>query len=370
MKIRLLSILSLLCFCSVLQAHKASDSYLYLNNQVNPIRMRWDIAVRDLELVLGLDSNRDQQITWGEIKAQANAINAYAASRLSLAADQQPCQPEINRHLISEHNAEAYLVLDIGYDCVPAVVTMTLDYHLLFDRDPLHRGLVRLDSGQQSQTWVFGPDSRKQHITIQNPDKWRLLLSFIESGIHHILIGYDHLLFLMALLLPSVLVCHARHWRPVESFKPALIEVVKLVTAFTLAHSITLSLAIFKIIVIPAQMIEFLIALSVLLTALNNLYPVIKHQRWLLAFGFGLLHGFGFANVMLELDLPAINLSLALLGFNLGVELGQLAIVVLFFPLAYGLRKSRFYLWGVFYFGSFFITGMALYWIQQRIIAA
>lgn len=351
-------------------AHKASDSYLYLDNQKQKLTARWDIALRDLEYVIGLDNDLNGEITWGEVKTRILDINAYALSRLKIVSDQQQCLANPRQHLISRHNQEGYLAIQLKFDCPSAVTTLTIEYQLLFDKDPLHRGLVRLDSAQDmAQTWVFGPSSRRQHLKINNPGSMRLLITYLREGVRHIWIGYDHILFLLTLLFPAVLVYRDRRWQPVDNFKPAFIEVVKIVTAFTLSHSVTLTLAVLNIISFQARWVEITIALSVLLSALNNLFPVFTDKRWLLAFGFGLIHGFGFANVLIELGLPNKALGLALFGFNLGVEIGQLAIVVVYFPLAYYFRKSLTYRWVMLRFGSILAAGMAIFWIIQRVFS-
>jgi hypothetical protein len=133
------------------------------------------------------------------------------------------------------------------------------------------------------------------------------------------------------------------------------------------AHSITLSLAALGIVALPSRLVESAIAASVVVAALNNLKPVVEGRRWLVAFGFGLIHGFGFASVLTELGLPRDALVLALVGFNLGVEAGQLAIVALFLPLAYALRASRFYRRTVMFGGSLAIALVAGIWLAERL---
>jgi hypothetical protein len=152
----------------------------------------------------------------------------------------------------------------------------------------------------------------------------------------------------------------------VARFAPAFWDVARVVTAFTVAHSITLSLATLELVSLPSRAVEAAIAASVLLAALNNLHPVVLGRRWLVAFGFGLIHGFGFASVLAELGLPGDALLLALLAFNLGVELGQLAIVVVFLPLAYALRRSTLYRHVVFTGGSALIAVLAAVWFAER----
>ena len=163
----------------------------------------------------------------------------------------------------------------------------------------------------------------------------------------HIWAGFDHILFLLSLLLPAVLVPSADFRRGVgrrsRASETAFWDVLKVVTAFTVAHSITLSLATLGVVSLPSRLVESAIAASVVLAALNNIRPVVHGGRWIIAFCFGLIHGFGFASVLADLGLPQGSLLLALVAFNLGVELGQLAIVAVFLPLAYALRDTLFY---------------------------
>ena len=174
------------------------------------------------------------------------------------------------------------------------------------------------------------------------------------------------MLFLLSLLLPAVLVRRQRAWQAGTSFRGAFVDVAKVVTAFTLAHSITLSLAALSVVALPSRWVESAIALSVVLAALNNVFPVVASGRWIGAFGFGLLHGFGFAGALQDLGLPTGSLALSLAGFNLGVEAGQLAIVVLFLPLAFALRSTWTYRWIVVGGGSLAIATIASVWLVER----
>jgi hypothetical protein len=173
-------------------------------------------------------------------------------------------------------------------------------------------------------------------------------------------------LFLLSLLLPAALVTGARGWEPAARFAPVFWEVFKVVTAFTVAHSITLSLAALAVIQLPSRIVESAIALSVLLAALNNLRPLVLGRRWIVAFAFGLVHGFGFASVLADLGLPQDALLIALVGFNLGVEAGQLAIVAVFLPAAFLLRRTWLYRRMVFIGGSALIALVASVWLLER----
>jgi hypothetical protein len=201
-------------------------------------------------------------------------------------------------------------------------------------------------------------------------------IDYAREGVWHIWKGFDHILFLLSLLLPAVLIPRAKGamgepgriagWTAVGQFKPAFWEVFQIVTAFTIAHSITLSLAALGVITLPTRLTESAIALSVILAALNNLYPLFQRRRWMVAFAFGLIHGFGFASVLADLVLPRDALLLALVGFNLGVEAGQLVIVSVFLPSAYALRRTVFYQRVVFIGGSVIICLLASVWFIER----
>jgi hypothetical protein len=192
-------------------------------------------------------------------------------------------------------------------------------------------------------------------------------LAFVQHGIWHIWIGYDHILFLLSLLLPAVLVWREHAWRAVAAPRAALTDVLRIVTAFTLAHSVTLSLAALGLVALPSRWVESAIALSVLLAALNNLRPITHGRRWAAAFGFGLVHGFGFATVLGDLGLQSGALAASLVGFNLGVEIGQLAIVAAFLPLAWAVRRSWFYRRVVMLGGSSLIMLVAAIWLGERL---
>jgi hypothetical protein len=194
---------------------------------------------------------------------------------------------------------------------------------------------------------------------------------FLASGIAHIAGGYDHVLFLLCLLLPAVLqrqnADNTDRWVARENLTSALVAVVWIATAFTIAHSITLGLATFGVIRIPASVIEPLIALTILVTALNNVWPVVTRRLAAVAFAFGLIHGFGFAEVLAPLSLPRGELGTALLGFNLGVEIGQLAIVAAAFLVLSALRRWSGYARWILGLGSMLIAIVAVLWFIERV---
>ena len=198
----------------------------------------------------------------------------------------------------------------------------------------------------------------------------RTAAGFLQEGVHHIVTGYDHVLFLMCLLLPSVMrrvrADGVTVWRPVQGLGQALWPVAGIVSAFTLAHSITLGLAALKIVALPASFIEPAIAVTIVLAALDNLVPIFGGRRVLVTFAFGLIHGFGFAGVLGELNLPAGEFAWALFQFNLGIELGQLVIVAAAATLLYLLRERAAYPAWVIRAGSVAAIAVGVLWFVER----
>lgn len=344
------------------QAHKPSDSYLTLTMRGGQVEGQWDIALRDLDYAIGLDQDGDGRLTWDEIRGRHSAIAAYALERLALATPRGPCRSAATDQLIDQHTDGAYAVLRFHAACPGPVAALTIAYHLFADLDPQHKGLLRMTNDGTTSTAIFDPGHARQTLSLAAPDRWNQFAAYVRNGVWHIWIGYDHILFLLSLLLPAVL--SARGAAP-ATLKAAFLDVLKVVTAFTLAHSLTLSLASLALIAPPARWVESAIAASVVLAALNNLFPLFRGRRPLAAFAFGLIHGFGFASVLIDLGLPQGALLSSLFGFNLGVEAGQLAIVALFLPLAFSLRRTVFYqrlLTG----GSALIALLAMVWLVER----
>ena len=351
-------------------AHKPSDSYLSIGVDGSTVRGQWDIALRDIDFAIGIDSNGDGEITWGELRARHNEIAAYALARLTLALDGAACPLRATEHLVDHHSDGAYAVMRFEAQCGKAGAALDLGYNLFFDLDPQHKGLLRLEYAGTTRTGIFSPDAARQTFELTRPSRLAQFIDYGREGVWHIWIGFDHILFLLSLLLPAVLVPMRRNgkagWEAVERFPPALWDVLKIVTAFTVAHSITLSLAALGVITLPTRLTESAIALSVILAALNNVFPLFQRRRWIVAFAFGLIHGFGFASVLADLGLPQDALLLALVGFNLGVEAGQLAIVSAFLPVAYWLRRTALYQRAVFIGGSWLICLLAGKWFIER----
>ena len=352
-------------------AHKPSDSYLTLRGASgsSDIAVRWDIALRDLDYVLELDRDGNGALTWGEVRQRTDEITRYATSHLALTTSGKPCAwATAGPLMLDKHSDGTYAVVSLVARCESLDKGLKMRYSLLFDVDPTHRGLVQwvAPGALGSQALVFSTDSAEQFLQLKAPNAWETLKQYVIDGVWHIWLGYDHILFLLSLLLPAVLVRITNRWEPAPSLRGSLVEVLKVVTAFTLAHSITLSLAVLGYARLPSRLVESTIAASVVFAALNNLRGTIEGRRWVMAFVFGLFHGFGFASALADLGLPRSALAVALVGFNVGVELGQMVIVSAFVPIAYGLRATRLYRGALLPVGSIIIAIIAGYWFAQR----
>ena len=363
---RLLLLLAVVLFPAHALAHKASDAYLTIERSGATLAGRLDVALRDLDNAIGLDDNGDGDITWGEVRLSADAIAAYVLPRLAVSSGGTQCALAASDLRIDTHTDGAYAVLTLAGACPGRAPTLSLDYRLFEGIDPQHRGLLNFVDEGRSHSVVFTADAPRRIVGGDNAWPLAQFATYVHEGVFHIWTGFDHVLFLLSLLLPAVLVRRDGRWAAADSLRVATQDVVKVVTAFTLAHSITLTLAACSIVELPSRWVESAIALSVVLAALNNLYPIVASGRWIAAFGFGLLHGFGFAGALHDLGLPAGSLALSLAGFNLGVEAGQLAIVLVFLPLAFLSRSTWAYRRLVFGGGSLVTAAIASVWLVER----
>ena len=339
-------------------AHKASDAYLRLDLD-DGVTGTIDVALRDLELAIGLDGDGDGAITWGEVKAGHDAFAGYLADRLRIDRG-GPCGLRVTEQLIDHHSDGAYAVARFVADC-PGDGPVTLRYDLLFDLDPSHRGLLSAVVGGGVVSAVLGPDSPPTVLDGAAPPPSGLVAFFV-LGLEHIAFGFDHLLFLLVILLPLA-------FRRSEGGPPAGVEVLKILSAFTLAHGLSMTLALLGLVDLPARLVESAIAATILLAAVDNLHPFLPGRRWQIAFAFGLIHGLGFAAALGPVELPPLRFAEALLGFNLGIEAGQVIAAALFFTVALILRRlvprERAFLAA----GSGAALAMASVWLVDRALA-
>ncbi len=312
--------------------------------------LRFTFDLFTLQKIAAVDADRDQRVTPGELQRAAPAIERFVRGHVRLELDGKSsllgkaAPPEWPRDAGDAieakdwHGAASLIAITFTQTFARPAREVAISFDFFDTLGSRHTVLGAFEYAGGSEEVTFTqpePDylfdtayadapaaesapTRKQSPLLAN------LARFLRLGIAHIFRGYDHICFLIALLV-------------VGRFR----ELVKIVTSFTVAHSITLILAALQFARLPARFTESAIALTIVYVAAENFWRRSMSHRWVLTFGFGLIHGFGFANVLAELGLPAIGRVRCLLAFNAGVELGQLAIITLTFPLILLLERGR-----------------------------
>lgn len=349
-------------------AHKPSDAFLTMDIEGTAVSGQYDIAIKDLDLLLGVDRNEDLKVTWGELQGVQGEIFQYAIDHVHIKSNNGPCQLQPIDLQVSHYSDGAYGTVLFETSCSDKPVTsLEVQYDSLFDFDAQHRGLLSLSYRQTINTYVFSDQNRTFSFDALAGGTSRQFVLFIKEGMNHIFKGYDHMLFLVALVLPAVYFRRRRKYEPQEHFRPVFFATVKVITAFTAAHTLSLCLTTFSIVSPPpSRLVEGLVAFTILLTALNNMYPILEERLWFAGFGFGLVHGIGYASVLSDLGLTGWELAVPLVGFNVGVELAQTLIVGAFLPFAYLLRRTRFYHWTFLVGGSILTAILASIWILEQ----
>lgn len=392
----LLLVLAACGFAPWAHAHKASDAYLMLVDGGPPatapgtLGLQLSLALKDLDAAIDtLDADNDRQLRWAEIKAAQPAIARWAGEGIRLRCAGSAMAPTWAMQSLEQRSDGVYVRLGASMACAPAA-GLTLDYQLMKDIDATHRLLISGTLQGRPVAAVVAPQPGRSAMalragtaggaaTAQVPaaggqSGWATLANFFAEGVHHIVTGYDHLAFLLALLLPIVLRPRAPGPSPAaradgdaKARRPGLAALVLTVTGFTIGHSCTLVLASLGLIAASPAWVEPAIAITIAISAALNLYPL----RWLrgdaLALGFGLVHGLGFSGVMAEAGVTGPLLVWALAGFNLGVEAGQLACVLAWCAVHLLLVRWRHYDQVVVRGGSWALIALALYWALERI---
>ncbi len=339
--------------------------------------MRGEIAVTldDLGKVLPLDSDGNGLVSEVEFLDRQALVRDYVQANTSIAPADGDNVMLVGDYDLTGLEAGRYVTYDYTSREFDPSGDLAVGYSMIFDADPSHRGFLVLQSnaitgeawaGEGEEMLIFTPGAQTRVLPAGGISHWASFVDFFIHGVWHIWIGLDHILFLVALILPSVLVRKQDAWQPVAGMKSTLWTVVKIVTLFTIAHTITLTLATLSIVEMPSRLVESVIAASVAFAALNNVFPVLRRGIGYVVFAFGLFHGFGFANVLQDLIVSPQTLVLDLLAFNVGVEIGQIAIVAAVVPLLYAIRNQRFYIPVVLKSGSALISVLAILWLAER----
>ncbi len=324
------------CAVSVL-AHNPDTSYARISIEPERVETRLTYDIFTLLNIVSLDDNRDGQLSRSELERHLPQIQSFLVEHVWLEVglegiglgepagfvwppDTGDAIPESEFHSATSliHFLFVRKVAEL-----PEVVAIKFDLFESFEDRHTVLGVFECAGDEHEVTFSrFEPDY--YFDTGVPPPLLPRLVRFLRLGVEHIFVGYDHICFLMALIV-------------VSGFR----ELVKIVTSFTVAHSITLILAALDVVTIPTRLVESGIALTIVYVALENLWVKDTTHRWMLAFGFGLIHGFGFANVLSETGLPTTGLVRCLIAFNVGVELGQLVIALLLLPLALALAHWK-----------------------------
>ena len=364
-----LPLLVLITAATPVYAHLASDSYLRIEiGETGVIDGQWDIALRDLDVAVGLDSDQDGSITWGELRASQQQVDAYAFGHLTVSKGDAPCRLTATGLLVNYHAGSAYAVLPFFAECSGAG-QLKLQYRLLFDIDPSHRGLLTIANGKRIRSEVLTPEHADITIGDAQIGLSEQVAQFLRFGFDHILLGYDHLLFIAVLLVTAAFRRpEGNNWTPIDGLGRVLFETIRTLSAFTLAHAIVLTPAVLGFVDVPARLVEPAVALTIILAGLDNIRPILPRLRWQVAFLFGLIHGLSFASALGPMRLPPLGTAIALASFNIGVEVGQIALAVLLVPIAFVSRHDAIYRQLVTPVASFAAILLAGAWLLDRVL--
>src|SRR5215207_2547101 len=355
-------------------AHAPRQAYMFLKLYSDSSLVRLELFIPDVERALALGWDVKGRPTREQVQASLAKIRAYAEAHFAVGDGARPATPSYRAFDFRGTETGEYLLLEYVVR-TPPPERLSITLTPFFEFDDTHRNLIVVEHNWKTGTFdnesnvslILSPQEPTQVLDLTTSSVWRGFLALVRLGVWHIWIGIDHILFLVALVLPSVLRREAGRWRPAERFGRAFIKILTIITCFTVAHTITLSLAALGIVHVPSRLVESVIALSIAIAALHNLKPMARVNEAAIAFVFGLFHGFGFASVLGDLGLGADHLVLSLLGFNVGVEIGQVAIISAIFPVLFLVRRLRVYDFA-FRAASVGLIAIAMLWVAERSI--
>lgn len=356
----------------VVYAHLGSTKYLRVGRTDSGVAVVVDVEAIDARLALGargvlpaLDPAATSMDEGGDasLLAHGDDVGAWLTEGITITAGDTRCAPSWEPPARVTRDGRRYLTVHIDYAC-PERGAWVLDDRTVFPDDRQHEAIVQID-GKDARVLRRGRQSLALPSLGERPDPgpWGLVAAFSWEGVLHFATGYDHVLFLLSLVLAAGFVVRRR------GLRAALRDVAVVVTAFTVGHSVTLIAAALRWVVLPSRPVEIVIAASIAAVALHNVVrPEARGPLPWLAAAFGLIHGFGFSSVLSELGLPAHRTVVALLAFNVGIEVAQLAFVAAVMgPIAWAARHAAYRTW-VVRGGSAVIALLALYWVAERVI--
>ena len=348
-------------------AHAASTSFLVVQwrDDSAPVDVRWDMSLQDLAWTVFIDADYDGNVTWQEVQNARSSIGSAVLAQISLERGGSPCALSVGDFALAVRSEQNFLSVAMLADCAQAG-PVSVSGPLFMSGDASQRVLLSGVRNGQPLTGVISAVDPEWTEPAQ-ASAWSSFARFVGEGVWHVLIGYDHIAFVLLLLLPSVMRPVEGKWQGADGLRQVSRDLVTIITAFTIAHSITLALAVTGTVQLPTQPIEIAIAASIAVAGGLNLMPRFSRLRLPLAFGFGFVHGFGFANALSEIDAAGSSLLPLLAGFNIGVELAQLGIVAVVLPMIYAMRTTRWYANGVLPLGSCALGMAGVVWLLQRV---
>lgn len=356
-------------------AHGLGQSYIYFQIREDTISARVEMPVKELNDVLELGWSIDEKVQMEDVVPHLETIKTYVDKNVTLDCAPETCDLAYRDYRFLNTTFAQFLLLEYdlkGFQELPESIDVT--YDVILEQLPQHTNMVLIEENWRTGTFqneanplvVFQKPGQTHTLDLTLGGLWRGFSAIVFLGILHFIQGIDHIFFLVALLLPSVLKRQKDSiWQPVDKISTVFVYILKIATAFTIAHSITLCLATFQIVQVAPRLVDSVISASIGLAVLDIFYPIFRGWSWLIIFLFGLFHGFGFADVLAELGVTNQNALLSLFGFNLGVEIGQLAIIAVIFPVLYLLRKWRFYSGFMIKICALGLGAMSLYWFIE-----
>ena len=370
------------CFLSLpALAHQTGNSYLVLTESNGRLQIELDFIVRDLGNLLQPPTPSDAPApvpppaatpTPEQLQAMQPAITQVIQESLGVQLNEETQPLEFVSQSVVLRNDGLYVRQRFTSPSMTSESKFVVVRYSFFNQnDKLGRAFFKLQLGKEEISSVFDSSTQTQRFALGDTKRWSTIGLFTHEGAWHIWGGPDHLLFLLTLLLPGLMLLH-RATGPPETdsngTKTAALFALKVITAFTLAHSITLLASVLDVISLPSRWIESAIALSIMISAALNLQTRIQWSQWKLAFIFGLIHGMGFANGLRELGLSQTYFMETVLAFNVGVELGQIAAVVAvgipIILLAKQVRTKQL----VMTYGSWGVLLVSGTWLVQRLM--
>jgi hypothetical protein len=358
--------LAAVSFAPRVGAHAVGTSYLFAElHDEGPAQLRWEMNAGELAWNVFMDADADGVIAQRELDDARSTLAAAIPAQLSVSRGGAPCALAYESANVRAADGHDVVSIAMRADC-PGAGLFTIGGPLYLTGYG-QQVILEATRGDRRSARVLSLDEPAWVEPRQEVSAWASFVHFGAQGIWHVLIGYDHIAFVLLLLLPSVMRPLGGKWQGAEGLGPVTRDIVTVVTAFTIAHSATLALAVTGVISVPAQPVELAIAASIAVAAAINLMPRLSPARLPLAFGFGLVHGLGFANALSDLDAEGVGLVPLLAGFNIGVELAQLAIVALVLPAIYAVRRTSWYAGGVLPLGSCVLGAAGVAWLIQRL---